>query len=481
MDQPNLIDAPRRLTSIDAHRGFVMFLMMAEVLHLGAMAKAMPESRLWSFLGYHQTHVEWIGCSLHDLIQPSFSFLVGVALPFSLAGRIARGQSRRRLFIHACWRALVLVVLGLFLRSVGHSRTNYTFEDTLSQIGLGYVFLFLLGLRPTRDQRAALVVILVGYWAAFALYPLPGADFEYPRVFVRSDWPHLLGGFQAHWNKNSNLAWAFDTWFLNMFPRARPFVANRGGYATLSFIPTLGTMILGLIAGGVVRSDRGAWAKVAWLMTAGAVCLLAGLALGGLGICPVVKRIWTPSWVLFSGGWCFLLLAAFFTVVDVLGLKSWCFPLTVIGMNSIAAYCLNELMRGFIADNLETHLGEETFRVFGAHLKPVVEGCGAARALVDPFVDVPARSSCASEPPGKVSYGHRPPFPQERWWAVPTLQLENRPFRIASEPGKRSRSSGRGDRRRVAAGITPGRSPAATRRRSPRPCPYRATSHWLCT
>ncbi len=71
-------------------------------------------------------------------------------------------------------------------------------------------------------------------------------------------WPHLMTGFAAHWNKNSNLAWAFDTWFLNLFPREKPFMYNGGGYATLSFIPTLGTMILGLIAGGVLRSERAA-------------------------------------------------------------------------------------------------------------------------------------------------------------------------------------------------------------------------------
>lgn len=101
----------------------------------------------------------------------------------------------------------------------------------------------------------ALALLLVGYWAAFALYPLPSADFDYPRVGVPKDWP-LVTGFAAHWNKNSNLAWAFDTWFLNLFPRQRPFVFNEGGYSTLSFIPMLGTMILGLIAGGVLRSDR---------------------------------------------------------------------------------------------------------------------------------------------------------------------------------------------------------------------------------
>src|SRR5213596_4069748 len=111
---PNL-----RLTSIDAYRGFVMFLMMAEVLKFHRIAEARPESAFWHFLSRQQTHVEWIGCSLHDLIQPSFSFLVGVALPFSIANRMGQGQSRGRMTVHAFWRALLLILLGAFLRSTG--------------------------------------------------------------------------------------------------------------------------------------------------------------------------------------------------------------------------------------------------------------------------------------------------------------------------------------------------------------------------
>ena len=136
---------------MDAYRGLVMFLMMAEVLHLRRVADALPESGFWRFLADHQSHVPWTGCSLHDLIQPSFSFLVGVALPYSIASRTARGQSQLRMTLHAFWRALVLILLGVFLRSIGNSQTNWTFEDTLTQIGLGYGALFLLGFRPVRD------------------------------------------------------------------------------------------------------------------------------------------------------------------------------------------------------------------------------------------------------------------------------------------------------------------------------------------
>jgi predicted acyltransferase len=342
-----------------------MFLMMAEVLHFNQVARALHGNAFWAFLAHQQSHVEWVGCNLHDLIQPSFSFLVGVALPFSIASRRARGQSTLRMTAHAFWRALLLVLLGIFLRSVGGPQTSFTFEDTLSQIGLGYGILFLLGLRPRRDQWIALGLILLGYWAAFAAYPLPGGD-AHSTVGLFNPWLSKYGltGFAAHWNKNSNPAWAFDAWFLNLFPRQQPFRYNGGGYSTLSFIPTLGTMILGLLAGGVLRSERTAWAKVRWLALAGVLCLASGWLLGRLGICPVVKRIWTPSWVLFSGGWGFLILAAFYTVVDSCKRRAWAFLFIVIGMNSITAYCMSELTRGFIGSAITCHFGRILPRAF---------------------------------------------------------------------------------------------------------------------
>jgi len=365
-----------RLTSIDAYRGFVMFLMMAEVWKFHRVAEARPDNPFWRFLAYHQSHVPWIGCSLHDLIQPSFSFLVGVALPFSIANRLARGQSQTNMAFHALWRSVVLILLGVFLRSTHSTQTNWTFEDTLSQIGLGYFVLFLIGLRPVRDQWIALGMVLIGYWLAFALYPLPGPQFDYAAVGVAKDSPGILSGFAAHWNKNSNLAWAFDTWFLNLLPRPKPWLFNGGGYSTLSFIPTLGTMILGLIAGGVLHSSRMPADKVKWLTIAGVVSLLVGAVLGWLGLCPVVKRIWTPSWTIFSGGWCFLLTAAFYFLVDLVGKSRWFFFFTVIGMNSIAAYCMAHLFDDFILQSLKTHLGANTFAIFGATYQSLLLGTG---------------------------------------------------------------------------------------------------------
>jgi predicted acyltransferase len=220
----------------------------------------------------------------------------------------------------------------------------------------------------------SLVLILCGYWLAFVLYPLPPAGFDYPAVGVAADWPHHSTGIAAHFNKNSNLAWAFDTWFLNLFPREKPFTHNGGGYATLSFIPTLGTMILGLIAGRWLRMDDSRAAKILRLVTAGVACLALGWILDASGVCPSVKRIWTPTWTIFSGGWCFLLLAGFYAVIDVLGFRRWAFPLVVIGMNSIAIYVLAHLIDRFIVSSFQTHFGPNIFRVLGEGYAPLLSG-----------------------------------------------------------------------------------------------------------
>jgi heparan-alpha-glucosaminide N-acetyltransferase len=363
----------RRLTSVDAYRGLVMLLMMAEVLAIGAVARALPDSAFWKFLHWQQSHVEWVGCVLHDLIQPSFSFLVGVALPFSIAARMARGQSSGGMLAHAVWRSLLLVALGIWLRSIGRPQTYFTFEDTLSQIGLGYTFLFLLGLQSRRTQWIAFTAICVGYWALFAAYPLPGPNFDWAAAGVQPDWPHHLQGFAAHWNKNTNPAWAFDRWFLNLFPREKVFLNNGGGYATLSFIPTLATMILGLIAGEWLKSNLSDRDRLKRLLIAGVGGTALGLAIHFLGLGPIVKRIWTPSWVLFSGGLCFLFLAAFYVVMEVKNLRAWAFPLIVIGMNSIAAYCIAHLFEHFLVSMLNTHLGRGFFAGFGPY-EPFVRG-----------------------------------------------------------------------------------------------------------
>jgi len=364
-----------RLVSLDVFRGTVMALMLDEYLRLPEVARSFPHSAVWSFIAFNTEHVPWQGCSLHDLIQPAFSFLVGAAMPFSIASRKAKGQTFWPLFLHAVWRAVLLMALGIFLRSISHQQTYFTFEDTLTQIGLGYVFLFLLAFTRIRTQVIVALVILIVFWGAFALYPAPGPNFDYARVGVPPNWEHNYTGFLSHFNKNSNLSWAFDVWFLNLFPREQPFVYNEGGWSTLSFIPTLATMILGLLTGEWLRSDKSKEAKLRGLVIAGIGLVLLGLICQWAGICPIVKRIWTSSYTLYSGGLVILMLAGFYALIDWKGWRRWAFPLVVIGMNSIAIYVMSWTMGTFFHKALERHLGG-LLNAVGLTFLPLVQGAG---------------------------------------------------------------------------------------------------------
>lgn len=347
---------------------------MAEVLRFGQIAEAFPGSNLWAFLGYQQSHVSWVGCSLHDLIQPSFTFLVGVALPYSIASRAGRQQSRSMMWAHTIRRSLILILLGIFLRSIHKTQTNFTFEDTLTQIGLGYPILFALGFRSERTQWTSLIIILLAYGTFFALYALPGQYFDWTETGITADWEYNLEGFAAHWNKNTNAAWAFDRWFLNLFSRESPFRFNGGGYSTLSFIPTLGTMILGLIAGNWLKTSSSSNMLIRRFVITSAILFVISVTLNITGINPIVKRIWTPAWTLFSGGWCFLLLAAFYFIVDVKQNKSWFMAFVIIGSNSIAAYILADTLAGFIDSSIRIHISQNYDLIFGEGYRSLISG-----------------------------------------------------------------------------------------------------------
>src|SRR5271169_3379207 len=365
-----------RLVSLDALRGTVMLLMLGEAMRLPVVASAFPHSTFWRVIGFNTEHVDWQGCSLHDLIQPAFSFLVGAALPFSIASRKLKGQTFGPMLGHAVRRALILIFLGIFLRSLHSPQTYFTFEDTLTQIGLGYVFLFLLGFTRVRTQVVTFVLILIFFWAAFALYPAPGPQFDYARVGVPQNWPHLYTGFLSHWNKNSNLSWAFDVWFLNLFPREHPFVFNEGGWSTLSFIPTLGTMIMGLLAGEWLTGNGTNEEKLRGLLIAGAALVLLGLICQWAGICPIVKRVWTSAYTLYSGGLVILMLAGFYALIEWKGWRAWAFPLVVVGMNSIAVYVMSWTMALYFLKALQVHLGRLISAAVGPTFQPVVYGFG---------------------------------------------------------------------------------------------------------
>ena len=409
-----------RLASMDAYRGFVMICLAANGFGLAATAKNFPDCSVMRVVGPQFDHVPWVGCAFWDLIQPSFMFLVGVAVPYSLTRRESAGESSGKLVRHVLTRSLVLILLGLFLSSGGKPTTNFTFMNVLTQIGLGYPFLFLLRNRKLGIQLAVAVAILGGYWAWFAM--TPAVPVETPQeIGLPEDWP-LLKGFEAHWQKHANPAARFDKWFLNIFPpatnpavvsssqasanpsdtspgvskpsenessgffaqwkkglvrlvtRPEPYVMNGGGYQTLNCIPAFVTMLLGLITGEFIRRSSLSRTKTfATLAVAGLVLLCLGWGWQASGTCPLVKRIWTPSWTLFSTGWTLLMLAGFYGIIDGLGWKAWSFPLIVAGMNSMVLYMSGQLLRGWTSDLLKRHVNEDLFTMFGQRYAPMIE------------------------------------------------------------------------------------------------------------
>jgi predicted acyltransferase len=303
------------------------------------------------------------------MIQPSFMFIVGVAMPYSYARRLAVGDAPLRVAAHVMYRAMFLVLLGIFLRSNGRAMSNFTFEDVLTQIGLGYAIVYLVLGRGQRVQAAAAAATLLGYWLLFALWPPPGPNFNAAAHHIPDDWKQFTG-FAAHWNKHVNPAGAFDRWFLNLFPRAEPFSFNGGGYQSLSFIPSMGTMIFGIMTGELLRGDQPRAQQFRQLVLAGAAALASGMLIDGCiwpfvewhwSLCPVVKRIWTPSWAVFSTGWALWILALFVWLIEIQGARRWAFPLVVVGMNSIAMYVMNQLGHSWVASTLKTHLGQDIF------------------------------------------------------------------------------------------------------------------------
>ena len=139
---------------------------------------------------------------------------------------------------------------------------------------------------------------------------------------------------------------------------------DSSGYPTLNFIPSLATMIFGLMAGELLRG-RSAQVESKFLIpgrrvgVAGPLAVGTGLDLAGIG--PVVKVIWTPSWAIFSTGWTLLILAGFFGVIDVVGLRRWSFPLVIVGMNSILMYVMESMLSGWFHTRLKIHFGQDVF------------------------------------------------------------------------------------------------------------------------
>ncbi len=336
------------------------------------------ENQFWSAVLYQFDHAQWSGCGYWDMIQPSFMFMVGVSMAYSYVKREQLGQSYVHMFSHALLRALVLVLLGVFLSSNGSPSTNWSFMNVLSQIGLGYAFLFLLWRRGMVIQAVAIALLLAGTWALYTSYSSAGIDVESgdAAVGITAEWAQEnLRDIAPAWQKNANVGHAIDLKILNWLPREKPFEFNSGGYQTINFIPSLATMILGLMCGQWLRSSASNMRKFWSIFALGMLCLLLGWGLFQFEVIPLVKRIWTPSWALFSSGICCFILAALFGLIDILGLRAWSFPFVVVGTNSMAIYLMSQLMKSWVGKSLQTHFGADLFLILGELWEPMVKSC----------------------------------------------------------------------------------------------------------
>jgi heparan-alpha-glucosaminide N-acetyltransferase len=375
--QPRLI-ADNRLISLDTFRGLVMVLLIFDGFHLYQTSRNFPDSRLWQTLGAQFEHSEWSGCTLWDLILPSFMFIVGVSMAFSYGRRRELGQSWSKMFRHALFRSVVLVVLGVFLFRMTLPIISGLL-NVLAQIGLGYVLVFLLWSRPAWVQALTAGIVLLATWVAYGFYATSGISSDTTALLWwtadPSAWAQAhLSGLAPQWHANANFGAAADAWLFEVLNAGgSDFRPGLGGYQVVAFIPASVMMIFGLMAGELLRTNRSQGRKVATLALAGAAGLGAGWILHVGGVCPLIKKIYTPSFALFATGWCLLLLAAIHALTVAVGWRRWTWPLVIVGLNSIVMYCLYMLVRPFTAEACRRFLGPDVFLSLGERYAPTVE------------------------------------------------------------------------------------------------------------
>jgi heparan-alpha-glucosaminide N-acetyltransferase len=313
---------PDRSLSLDAYRGFVMLAMISSSMGLAKLVN----DPTWGWLAFQFDHVPWEGCTFWDLIQPSFMFIVGAAMPFAFAKRQQRGESWEQQLLHAARRSLLLIAIGIFLDVYGQGYFAIQFIRVLQQIAIGYFLAFFVIHLGPRVQAAAAVLLLAVHTLAFLL------------------WGWAVG--VNPWFEGANVGFAVD------YVLGLPL--SKGGYVTINAISSAATILFGVLAGELLRNNRSMQHKLAVLVLAG----VAGLALGWVlsPWVPLVKRIWTASFAVFAAGWTCLMLAAFFAVVDGLQWRRWTFPLIVAGMNSIALYVSAQIFSGNIRTALRGFL-----------------------------------------------------------------------------------------------------------------------------
>ncbi len=305
--------AAGRLVSLDALRGFDMFWITGGTAILFGLGRVLQRPWFDRFLEQFD-HVPWRGLHFYDLIWPLFMFIMGAAIPFSVANRRRKGATDGSLLSHALRRALIMFLLGtitqgnLLLFDLSEFRPCYS---VLHGLAAGYLLATIIALKVKEKWHvAAIGALLLVYWAMIMLIPVPGigAGVLTPQGNVATYVDKLVLG-RFHYGEN--------TWFL-------------------SYLGFGASVLLGVLAGQILMTDLAGISKVYRLLGAGAVSLALGL-LWSL-VFPVIKLLWTSSYVLIGGGFSFFVLALFYWVIDVRGYRKWAFGFVVIGMNSIAVY-----------------------------------------------------------------------------------------------------------------------------------------------
>jgi predicted acyltransferase len=306
-----------RIASLDALRGFDMFWIIGG----DAICRSLPAIRdtsMTRFLAGQFEHRPWAGFTFYDLIFPLFFFIIGAVMPFSLLKRAETGESRKYLYFRVVRRSLMLILLGLVAGGVlEFDFANMRWMGVLQRIGLCYLLVSILVLNTKRrTQFGVFVAILLLYWAALTLIPVPhfGAGNITPEGSLHTfvDQRVLPGRFPA------------------------AFYGPGDSLGVLSTLTAACSVLLGVFAGYWLKSERHAEKKTLGLLMGGILCLGTGYLFSL--VFPIIKHIWTSSYVLWAGGWCLILMAAFYWIIDVKGRVRWAFFFIVIGMNAILIY-----------------------------------------------------------------------------------------------------------------------------------------------
>jgi len=316
----------QRLVSLDALRGFnFIWILGADgaVIAFADMMRARGGAlaTAGNVLRAQMTHPYWEGLRFYDLIFPLFIFITGVAITLALPKQVAR-EGKAKAHLRVAKRALLLYVLGIiYYGGLSGDFDHIRYVGVLQRIAICYLVASILFLNlDWRGLAAATAALIVGYWALITFVPVPGIG---------------AGSFAP----NANLANWLDTQFLP----GRMWDKTRDPEGLLSTLPAIATCLIGVMSGLVlVRLDIGASRKSAWLIGGGIVMTAAGYV-WALQM-PLIKSIWSPSFVLATGGMSAILLGVFHQVIDVWGYKRWTPVFVWIGANAITLYLLNALM-----------------------------------------------------------------------------------------------------------------------------------------